>query len=466
MSAAEPLSEMNLPEKMVLALHKAAELIRSYEGTVRLITHYDGDGLSSAGVLAKSFVREGVSFHFTATKNATPSVEGLMKETSSELIVLADLGTALVGELEELRSKRKLSVVILDHHDTTGRDYPVMKEDFIEINPRFYGHDGTREASASTLSFLLALALRGENLDLGVYGLAGAGADKQLQEGAKGINREVVKYLEREGVIRREVGVRFPGESLERALYLAVEPYFPGMSGRSPAVRRFLKELGIKGEWSFEELPEEKRIVLNSALYLYLLRKGVRHEIAKLMFREIYWANLQGERVEVEDIGYEINAAGRAGEYPVGVGYVLGDAECRKRARGLRQRYREEVLQRILQIEEKGGRVLQNIQYIEVDRDVYAGTLAGLCMQYLFDPEKPTVAITRAGDEVRVSARGTWYLVRKGLDLAAAMREAAEGCGGRGGGHNIAAGATVPAEKIQDFLRRLDRIIGEQLGGG
>jgi len=456
---------MNLPEKMIDALFKAAELIRSYGGTVRLITHYDGDGLSSAGILAKSFMREGVSFHFSATKNATPSIEEFMRETSSELIVLADLGTALVEDLEALRRKRKLGVVIVDHHDTAGRDSPVMKEDFVEINPRYYDYDGTREASASTISFLLSLALRGDNLDLGVYALAGAGADKQLQEGAKGINKTVADYLVGEEMLRKEVGVRLPGESLERALYLAVEPYFPGMSGRSPAVRRFLKELGIKGEWSFEELPEEKCISLNSALYLYLLKRGVRHEIAKLMFREIYWASLRGERVDVEDVGYEINAAGRAGEYSVGVGYVLGDEESRQRARGLRQRYREEILQRMLQIEEKGGKVLQNIQYIEVDRDVYAGTLAGLCMQYLFDPEKPTIAVTRAGDEVRISARGTWYLVKRGLDLASALREAAEGCGGRGGGHNIAAGATIPAEKLQEFLRRLDKAVGSQMEG-
>ncbi|MCD6383697.1 MAG: DHH family phosphoesterase [Thermoplasmata archaeon] len=464
MSAKSSLEDLDLPGELINSLKKAAELLRGYPGTVRVLTHYDGDGLASAGIIGRAFVREGISFHLSASKSATPPIESVLNETSSQFLLLADLGTALVGELEE-RWREGLKVVILDHHDSGGRNKPVVEEGFIEVNPRFWGVDGTKEVSGATLSFLLALALREENMDLGVFGLAGASADKQLQPEARGINKKVAELLQERGYLRKEFGVRFPGETLERALYLSVEPYLAGLSGRSPAVRRFLKNLGIKPEWGFEDLPEDRKVVLHSALYLYLLKQGVRHEIARLIFREIYWTDIKGRSVDVEDIGYEINAAGRSGDYPSGIGYVMGDEESMKRCRGLRREYREEVLRRMLLLEEKGAKVLQNIQYIEVDDDAYAGALAGLGMQYLFDPEKPTLAVTDAGEEVRISARGTWYLVGRGLDLAVAMRRAAEDVGGRGGGHNIAAGATIPKERLTDFLKRIDEVVGKQING-
>ncbi|HIJ17731.1 MAG TPA: DHH family phosphoesterase, partial [Thermoplasmata archaeon] len=43
-----------------------------------------------------------------------------------------------------------------------------------------------------------------------------------------------------------------------------------------------------------------------------------------------------------------------------------------------------------------------------------------------------------------------------------AMRKAAESVGGVGGGHNIAAGATIPESRKKDFLDELDRTVEEQ----
>jgi len=66
--------------------------------------------------------------------------------------------------------------------------------------------------------------------------------------------------------------------------------------------------------------------------------------------------------------------------------------------------------------------------------------------------------------EIKVSARGTRRLVdERGLDLSVAMRDAAASVGGVGGGHNIAAGATIPLGKDIDFLQALDSIVARQM---
>jgi RecJ-like exonuclease len=44
------------------------------------------------------------------------------------------------------------------------------------------------------------------------------------------------------------------------------------------------------------------------------------------------------------------------------------------------------------------------------------------------------------------------------------MGEAAEAVGGDGGGHDVAAGATIPAGREEEFVAHVDRLVGEQLG--
>jgi RecJ-like exonuclease len=82
--------------------------------------------------------------------------------------------------------------------------------------------------------------------------------------------------------------------------------------------------------------------------------------------------------------------------------------------------------------------------------------------------ERGVAILAFANDDegVKVSARGTPGLVRQGLDLSAVMGEAAPAVGGEGGGHDVAAGATIPAGTEEPFVERADAVIGEQLDSG
>ncbi len=63
-----------------------------------------------------------------------------------------------------------------------------------------------------------------------------------------------------------------------------------------------------------------------------------------------------------------------------------------------------------------------------------------------------------------MSARAPRHLLRQGLDLAEVLREAAARVEGEGGGHNVAAGATIPPGTEEAFLEIVDRLVREQLG--
>jgi nanoRNase/pAp phosphatase (c-di-AMP/oligoRNAs hydrolase) len=84
-------------------------------------------------------------------------------------------------------------------------------------------------------------------------------------------------------------------------------------------------------------------------------------------------------------------------------------------------------------------------------------------MIYLFPKDAPVLSLFPDGETLNVSARATDRLVEKGVDLAHAMSVAGGEVGGRGGGHPVASGASVPIEARETFLSRVDEIVGEQL---
>jgi len=50
-------------------------------------------------------------------------------------------------------------------------------------------------------------------------------------------------------------------------------------------------------------------------------------------------------------------------------------------------------------------------------------------------------------------------MVENGINLGEAMRNAAQAIGGEGGGHPVAAGASIPKGKEEEFLKLLDELL-------
>jgi RecJ-like exonuclease len=69
-------------------------------------------------------------------------------------------------------------------------------------------------------------------------------------------------------------------------------------------------------------------------------------------------------------------------------------------------------------------------------------------------PEDPGVT--------KVSLRTTERVVGRGIDLQQAVVEASTAFGGAGGGHRIAAGAYIPRESEQEFVRLVNDVLAGQ----
>ena len=90
--------------------------------------------------------------------------------------------------------------------------------------------------------------------------------------------------------------------------------------------------------------------------------------------------------------------------------------------------------------------------------------VTGACLP---NPEKPLIAYAHVKEEglAKFSARTIDTMVDKGVNLGEVMQVAAEKYSGKGGGHNIAAGAQVSLENVNSFIDAVNKLVGKQLQG-
>jgi RecJ-like exonuclease len=117
-------------------------------------------------------------------------------------------------------------------------------------------------------------------------------------------------------------------------------------------------------------------------------------------------------------------------------------------------------------VKEQGITELTHIQYFDAGssiKDTIVGIVAGMSLTNRRKRDMPMLAFADSDGDAKVSARGTQDLVRRGLNLADAIEACATKVGGMGGGHNIAAGATIPDGAKDEFLELMDAMVGEQV---
>ena len=103
------------------------------------------------------------------------------------------------------------------------------------------------------------------------------------------------------------------------------------------------------------------------------------------------------------------------------------------------------------------------MRYFYSNKSSLGGVIGGIATNFILDKKKPLFSLVRKDDEIHISCRGNQYLVSNGLDLGSAMKEIANSLNGNGGGHKIAAGATIISKYEKDFLDKSNTIISKQM---
>jgi RecJ-like exonuclease len=162
-----------------------------------------------------------------------------------------------------------------------------------------------------------------------------------------------------------------------------------------------------------------------------------------------------------------LNATARYDHAEIGLAVCMGNREeAYEDARKLLAEHRQNLVNGLMYVKEKGVIKLDNIQYFDAGSEIketIVGIIAGMSSVIVENRNLPIIAFAKSDGGVKVSARGTQDLIRRGINLSEAMSVVSAEFGGAGGGHDIAAGATIPENTKENFVRRLDLFIGEQL---
>jgi RecJ-like exonuclease len=267
------------------------------------------------------------------------------------------------------------------------------------------------------------------------------------------------------GFLKEKVSMKLCGDTLADALFYSVEPYFPGLSGNAAAIEESLKKLHMEASLKPEDLDSESLVKLQSFLLFRLIKAGCQQNILDVTIRKRYYDAKAGW--ELERFADLLDACGKNGHRSLGLALCLGDTEPWTEALVVEKEYKKKLLDGLQDLEKGGIHETDGMRYFYTENSSLGGVIAGIATNFLFDEKKPLFSLARkeTDDEVHVSCRGNQKLVRQGLDLGVAMKIVAAGLGGFGGGHKIAAGATIAFNKEQEFLEKVDALLTQQMKG-
>jgi RecJ-like exonuclease len=320
----------------------------------------------------------------------------------------------------------------------------------------------------------------GLNYDLVPLAITGAVGDLQDSKDGKlvGLNQKILMDGISNGFIEAFRDIRLFGKQTRpvyKMLEYTFDPFLPGISGNERASLEFMEKAGVAPKnhkarrWI--DLTFEEKVSLTSEIVKLCIHANYPVSMIKRLVGEAYILVHEEEGTELRDameFSTLLNATARYGYEEIGLKVCMGDrADAYKKARTLLQNHRRKLSDGLKLIDEIGIEEMENLQYFHAEDkilDTIVGIVAGMCF-FKANYNKPIIAFANKEDGgIKVSARATQSLVARGVHLANALKFAAEKVGGVGGGHKIAAGATIPTGSEQEFLRELNIIISKQMG--
>ena len=459
---------------------------------VLVVHHIDADGVTSGAIAATALERAGVAYRTLAVKSMDqlhqdlvrihqmPTVDspdadggpsgGSVTQSGESALWFCDLGSTVYMQFPNAQR------LVCDHHQLV-RDG--SEDSFPHVNPLLDGLSG-EELSGAGCAYLVAAALDARNLDLLPLALVGASADLQDRKtGAfHGANAALLAQGVAAGLLDARADLSFFGPEtrpLRKFLALA-EPAVPTATGSQRTAEAFLLSLGIPlqddaGERTWSRLTSPEQRTVRSALVERLIATGLTGRVDRL-WRTVVTVvrEAPGPLRELQECGTLLNSTARYGRPEIGLAVARGDrGAAYTEALSLLLDHRKHLSGAMDAMAQRGVTELTGVQHVHLQDtvlDTIVGIVCGMALDGLgLRRDLALVAFAWTPDgRTKVSSRSPHELQARGIDLAAAMREAAAAFDGQGGGHKGAAGATIPRGCEDAFIAVVDRLVAVQLG--
>ena len=445
----------NIPPEMKERYEEARRLIESSKD-IKIYSHTDCDGISSGailtGILKKIGRKLGEDFEIEIVN--LDVLENVPIE--HELTIFSDLGS---GQPVDKNANKDSKILILDHHPPLRDiDYcDTVDYDYLEINPIFYGIDGSGEICGGGLCYLLAKEFG--FTDLSWLGILAAIGDIQNGKTGKleGMNRTILKDAEDEGlvnVIKNDLSLY--GRQT-RPLFVALS-YFSdvnleitndqnrsldllkrlGINTRNPVNDTSIRSCDLSQNDKFKLIKELINMITKEIPSRYAIHAP------KLVMGESYEFANEEKYTFLRD----------ASEFSTAMNACVRNE-------------RPEVALKLLDLTIRRNEILSdnNVSVdIESDRAVgirsnVVGTIAGMVLSQ-GDWRKPIIAFTQVSeenDDLKISLRCSKLLAYDGVHFGKIIRKVSQSLGGNGGGHDVACGAYIRKDQKEEFFDMMNK---------
>tara|TARA_Y100000034_G_scaffold135855_1_gene209462 strand:+ start:37 stop:1374 length:1338 start_codon:yes stop_codon:yes gene_type:complete len=433
---------------------------REIKEPIKIVSHLDADGLSSAAILSKALVRNKNEFSLSIVRQLD---EERVKELSLEdynYFLFVDLGSGFLTFINKYLSDRK--VFILDHHVPEN-----VETKAIHVNPHLVGL-GSDSVSGAGLAYLFSKELNEENKNLAYISVIGGAGD--YVDFSQGFNEVILKDAVDSGKLEIKKGLKMFGTQtryLHKLLQYSTNPYIPGVTGSEEGTFNFLSELGIdykNGEGKFRRLNDLNEEELKELVTGVILKRFGSEDNPEDVLGDIYLLRDEKEESYTKDAreyATLLNACGRLRKPSFGIGSFVENSPLKEKAFELLRNYKLEIIGALNWFHKNKNSFVRGDKFVIINsednlKDSMIGTLCGMvCNSNVYGRNDVLVgmAYTPEGD-IKISMRTN----HPNIDLREIIKDVAEG-----GGHSNACGAFIKKEKEQEFIDNMKEILTKVL---
>lgn len=440
-----------------------------------IVSHLDADGLATASILGKAIHRKKGRFLLRVVGDLHTELVTTLKSGEYDLHIFCDLGGGAATELSAALGDKW---VVVDHHQIPE---PELTHGQI-VNAWQYGFDGGLEVSGAGIAYFVAKQMDEANLDLAWIPVIGAIGDRQDQGERRslfGLNRLILE--DAMGVDRIAVATDLmlygrETKPIHEAIAATTTPFIPGLSGNKDTCLAALTSARLKlqenGRWrTVAELSEEEKQRLVEAIIPHLTQTGKAGEGVEELIGEVYTLRKEEEYSPLRDareFATLLNACGRMKQAGIGVAICMGDrTQALQEAEKVLAEYRQALNRCIQAVLGDSDRLVEKPKLVTVNGDgLVEENMLGAISSILsgmgrFHEKIVMVRTATASGEVKFSARRSPG-ADPSLNLGLIMNEAAGAWGGKGGGHDAAAGARIPLSALQNFTELITERIHQK----
>lgn len=406
---------------------------------IKIISHFDTDGITSAAIFGRMMQRWGKTFTLQITRELEEEYCATLPET--HVLIFLNLASGMLPIL----AQKKTEIFVFDHHEIPTQ----IPQNVTMINPHL---TKSEPLSSAALCYLAARTLNPQNKDLAYLAVIGMVGD-QLEKNLSPQYEEILR--EAETVVKRGLLLYPATRPLDKTLEYSSNPYIPNVTGSYRGVLELLRDARIPREndrcKTLLELTDTEMGNLITAIAMRIPQRSLEQSLGNL-----YVIKFFHQQADARELSALINACGKMGHHSIALAVCLGNKIAKEQAERLYTEYKQQLIAGLKYVQENTH--ISGPQYTIINaqdkiKDTIIGTITSMLSSSATCEEGTIlIGLAYAQDKIKVSAR---VAGRTGRNVREILHNAVIKIGGEVKGHLNAAGCLIEKTKEQAFITEL-----------